>query len=759
MTNIKKSSIFHGNDTLVTYAIAYHRIITDYNNKPVDFEFLDLNAPTDLITGLKREDVVGKRMLHLTARLDDGINWIEFFGTVALSGQPGVLEHYSKATNQWYLVHANSLKNGYITSAIFNITSIKRREIDLVKKNELLGQSNKQCLVSIERLTEQLGDKNNNNLSLELNHKRYQCLVEDSNDIIYSCGLNGIITSVNHRFCEVVRQSEEEIIGRNMSVFFHFENSKISWNKILIEVIISNKTCSAEYEFLMKSGVPQYHQVTLSPISDKNSKVIEIIVTLRDTSHLKQNEKKMIALAYHDPLTGLPNRNLFLDRLNTSISTARRTETKVAVVLVDIDNYKMINKTFGYDVGNIMIKEISEKLVSCMRDYDTVARLSGEKFLLLFQNINHFNELFAIIDRIRNVLGEPYSTKINPIMITASLGISVFPDDGDKAEDILVNVDKAMYKAKEQGKNCYTFYNDNVKIELERKNKLGVMLKGAIDNREFVLHYQPQYEARTRRLRGFEALIRWNNPDVGLVMPLEFIPLAEENDLMIGIGNWVIDSACEMCSKINDDYGHDIKVSVNVSASQLRHKGFNNIIQQAILHSGINPSNLELEITERIFLENFDKVVKILKKLKSDGVRITLANFGAGNISLSQLKKIPINMVKLDKEFINEIDKSNPHVPLAESIISLVHKLNIEMLASGVENKEQFDYLIKGKCDNIQGYFFEEPVPEDLIGEIMSKGILENEVLSHMIQKAGLTYEDYLKQKTRQVGNKWDKKY
>ena len=393
-----------------------------------------------------------------------------------------------------------------------------------------------------------------------------------------------------------------------------------------------------------------------------------------------------------------------------------------------------------------------------MRDYDTVARLSEDKFLLLFQNIRHINELFPIIDRINAVLGVTYNVNGNSINITASIGISVFPDDGVNAEDILINVDEAMYKAKELGKNCYHFFNYSMKEGLDRKIKLETMLKNAITNNEFVLHYQPQYEARTRRLRGFEALIRWNNPEVGLVMPKEFIPFAEETALIVPIGKWVIDTACKVCNKINNSYGLNLNMAVNISAIQLKQTDFKELVINAIANSGIEASNLELEVTESCFIDNFDNVVSVLKVLQDEGIRITLTDFGTGNLALGQLKKMPINMVKLDKEFIDEIDPSNPQGALTESIISLVHKLNIEMLAGGVENKEQFDYLIKGKCDNIQGYFFEEPVPEEMIEGIISKGILENEALSRMIQKAGLTYEGFVRQKMQSIGKKWDTK-
>ena len=735
-------------------AYAYHRIITDLNNKPIDYEFIEINPAYELMTGLKQEDIVGRRIMEIEPGIvKDDVNWLEFYGNVALSGHPAVIEHYSKPSNQWFLVYANSTKKGYFAAHFIDVTTLKQREFVLAKKNNLLVKAYEQTAASEKKLRKQLEEIRNNK---ELNQNRYRGIVEDSNDIIYSCGLNGIITSVNKSFCKIAAKTAEEIIGKNISQFLHFENTDMTWNNILFKGVITS-TSLAEYGFKLLDGSIRHYQITLSPIFDVHKKIIEVIGINHDITSLKQNEQKMMVLAYRDSLTNLPNKNLFLDRLNTSISTYRRTGTKAAVVLVDLDDFKKINNSLGYSIGDKILVEAAKKLVSCMRDYDTVARVGEDKFLLLFQNIRHNNELFPIINRIKAVLGESYNVDGNPMNITASLGISVFPDDGVNSEDILINVDKAMYKSKELGKNCYYFFNDSIKEELERKIKLETMLNNAISNHEFVLHYQPQYEARTRRLRGFEALIRWNNPEVGLVMPMEFIPFAEETGLIVPIGSWVINTACKVCYKLNNAYGLNLNMSVNISPIQIKQKDFYEIISNSINNSGIEVSNLELEVPESVF-DDLDNVLSVLKVLKDDGIRITLTDFGTGKLSISDLKKLPINMVKLDKEFIHEIDQTRPQDALAESIISLVHKLDIELIAGGVENKKQFDYLIKGKCDNIQGYFFEEPVPEEMMEGIINKGILENEALSRVIQKAGLTYESFVRQEMQRIGKKWDTK-
>ena len=735
-------------------AYAYHRILTDSNNKPIDYEFIEINPAYELMIGLKRKDILGRRIMEIEPGiLKDDVNWLEFYGNVALSGYPAVIEHYSKPSNQWFLVHANSTQLGFFSAHFIDVTILKLKEVGLVKKNNLLVKAHEQSAITEKKLRKQLEEIRNNQ---ELTKNRYQSIVEDSNDIIYSCGLDGIIISVNKSFCKIVAKTATEIIGRNISQFLHFEHTDMTWNNVFLKGVVTSTTVS-EYAFKMRDGSIRHYHITLSPIFDVHKKIIEVIGTNHDITTLKQNEQKMMVLAYRDSLTNLPNKNLFQDRLNTSISTSRRTATKVAVVLVDLDNFKKINNSLGYSIGDKILVETAKKLVSCMRDYDTVARVGEDNFLLLFQNIRHTNELFPIINRLNTILGEPYNVDGNLMNITGSLGISVYSDDGVNSEDILMNADKAMYKAKELGKNCYYFFNDSIKEGLERKIKLETMLNNAISNHEFELHYQPQYEAKTKRLRGFEALIRWNNPEVGLVMPMEFIPFAEETGLIVPIGNWVIDTACKVCQKLNKAYGLNLNMSVNISPIQIKQKDFYEVISNSIINSGIEVSNLELEVPESVF-NDFDNVLGLMKMLKDDGIRITLTDFGTGKLSISDLKKLPINMVKLDKEFIHEIDQPRSQDALAESIISLVHKLNIELIAGGVENKKQFDYLIKGKCDNIQGYFFEEPVPEEMIAGIINKGILENEALSRVIQKAGLTYEGFVRQEMQKIGRKWDTK-
>ena len=750
------------NDLYGPYAC--YKIISGADQKPEDCEFLEVNPAFERMTGLKKGDLAGKRLLEFFPEIGaNGENWLEIFGRVAMNGKREVFEYHAKPFNKWFLVQVNSVKKGFfstyyadITALYTDITALKKREAALTRTNNQLALACEQAVISENKLQKQL-DEFRKNLDLERN--RYWTIVEESNDMIYCCTISGQLTSANKSFCRAVDKPAAEIIGKNIADFLQFEDAGIAWNNFLLKGVIES-TRQAEHTFIATDGSRQYHQVTLAPIFDVHQQIIEVVVTSHDITAIKQNEQKIMIRAYRDPLTDLPNRNLFFDRLCTSIATHRRTGAKGAVILVDLDEFIKHKNTLGNEAANKIIIETAKKLVSCMRDYDTVAR-SGENddsFLLLFQNIRHNNELFPIINRIKASLDKPFVIDDKTqVSITASLGISVFPDDGTKPEEILVNVDKAMYMAKELGRNRYHFYNDGLKEELERKTKLEAMLNNAIANQEFELYYQPQYEARTRKLRGFEALLRWNNPEVGLVMPMEFIPPAEETGMIVPIGAWVIDTACRLCNKVNKTFDLNLTVSVNISPVQLKKRGFYESVIRSVREAGLEMSNLELEITESAFSEK-DNINNVLQLLKEEGVQITLTDFGTGNLSLSDLKRLPVNMVKLGKEFVHEIDHSDHQDVLADSIISLMHKMDIKLIASGVENIKQLDYLLRGECDNIQGYFFEEPVPETMIEDFIRKGGLEKETLSRVLQMAGPTYEGFVKREIVRIGKMWDSK-
>ena len=501
---------------------------------------------------------------------------------------------------------------------------------------------------------------------------------------------------------------EDKIIGKKMNEII-CDSGNIDWERDLKKVVNFGETLILENKF----GEDTIFNVTLSPIFDMRNKVVGVTGTNRNVTEAKKSEQIIRRMAYYDNLTNLPNRVFFFDELENEIAVAKNNCTKLVILFLDMDNFKRVNDSLGHGFGDELLKEASKRLHSCMRENDIVARISGDEFSVLLKNVGNINEALPILDIISSAFYEAFHIGNSSINMTSSIGVSVFPDDGELPEELIRSADIAMYKAKELGKNRYEFFNIHMKNELLRKLNMEVMLRKAITEEEFILYYQPQFDAKTEKLRGLEALIRWNNPELGFLNPLEFISIAEETGLIGAIGDWVINTACSFGKKINDKYGSNIIIAVNISPIQLKLSDFYTGVIEAINKTGINPSNLELEVTENIFIDNFEFALDLLNSFKEYGVRISLDDFGTGYSSLSYLKKLPIDLLKIDKSFIDEINILNPKNDFIESIISLIHKLDIKALAEGVENKFQKEYLEKVDIDSIQGFYFSKPLPED----------------------------------------------
>ncbi len=616
----------------------------------------------------------------------------------------GEIRHLHSVAETEYDVQGKFLR---VVGVIQDITERKIDEISLKNNNEELNALYEELTASEEELRQQLDEILESKELLELSEEKYKTMINNSHNIIYSCNTDGVFIAVNNKFCEFTKIPENEIIGRKLSEI-PFYNSNIELEKNIEKVVTTGEILKFENKY----SEDAIFTVTLSPIFDIKNKVIGVTGTNHNITEAKKSEQTIRRMAYYDSLTNLPNRVFFFDELEKEIYVARKNRTKLYVLFLDMDNFKRVNDSLGHVFGDELLKEASRRLIACMRPGDTVARISGDEFSILIKNIENTNEIVPIIDDILNVFYKTFHILNSSVNMTSSIGISVFPDNGKSPEDLIRSSDIAMYKAKELGKNKSQFFNVHMKNELIKKLNIETMLRKAIKNQEFVLYYQPQFDAKTKKLRGLEALIRWNNPELGFLSPLEFISIAEETGLISEIGDWVLNTACAYGKKINDTYGNNITVAVNISPIQLKLTNFYDSVINAINKSGINPSNLELEVTENILIDNFEFSLKIFNDLKKYGVSISLDDFGTGYSSLSYLKKLPIDLLKIDKSFIDEINILNPKNDFIESIISLIHNLNIEALAEGVEDKFQYDYLASAGIDNIQGFYLGKPLPE-----------------------------------------------
>src|SRR5438105_12668941 len=427
----------------------------------------------------------------------------------------------------------------------------------------------------------------------------------------------------------------------------------------------------------------------------------------REASELATVE--MEHLAYHDALTGLPNRPLFMDRLIMSVAQASRSNQKLAVFFLDLDRFKDINDSLGHSTGDGLLKAVAERIHRCIREGDTVARLGGDEFTLLIPRIDHVEDAAKIAQKIIETLKIPFSILDHELFVTTSVGISVYPDDGTDPETLVRNADTAMYRAKDQGRDNYQLYTPAMNARALERLALENMLRKALSHRELVLYYQPVADMKTKNVVGVEALIRWRHPERGLISPAHFIPVAETSVLLIPVGDWVLRTPCMQTKLWHKRIDPELTVAVNLSARQFQQPNFTEQIAEVLEETGLAPRHLELEITESSAMQNAENTIYTLRELKALGVRIAMDDFGTGYSSLSYLKRYPIDTLKLDQSFVRDITTDPSDAAIATAVIAMAHSLDLRVIGEGVETEEQFAFLLKQKCDYIQGYLFSPP--------------------------------------------------
>ena len=424
----------------------------------------------------------------------------------------------------------------------------------------------------------------------------------------------------------------------------------------------------------------------------------------------KVDDIKIHKQAHYDDLTGLTNKALFHDRLDQAIHNAERKDEVLAVLFIDLDNFKYVNDSMGHSIGDKLLKIIGNKLIESTRKSDTVSRWGGDEFTILLPNIKRLSGIYKLCDRILNTHLNNIIIEGQELHITASIGVSLFPQDGINPDMLIKNADAAMYKSKELGKNQFHLYKPDINEEVMERLNVETNLFRAIKNEEFQIVYQPQLSLKSNKIVGFEALVRWNQPDMGVLAPYKFIPIAEETNLIIPLGEWIIKKVCEQ-AKLWHDKGYHLKAGINISAKQFNQDKLVQIIQSTINETSIKPSLIELELTESIIMKNVNRTLKICKELKKMGVSISVDDFGTGYSSLSYLKDFPIDKLKIDQSFISNLaDHDGDDAKIANLVIDLGHKLGLEVVAEGVETQNQIDFLRKYACDEIQGFILSKPL-------------------------------------------------
>ncbi|MET0076271.1 MAG: EAL domain-containing protein, partial [Candidatus Thiodiazotropha lotti] len=489
--------------------------------------------------------------------------------------------------------------------------------------------------------------------------------------------------------------------------------------KIVLQTRLPTKVV---HNHVSEFGTQRKYEVSVSPLFDDDGEIMGVIESSHDiTDHLelldelKERQLSYAHLAQHDALTGLPNRLLFADRLSQAIHVAHRNESMLAVLFIDLDRFKEVNDSFNHATGDAVLKEVAERFQSLFREDDTIARMGGDEFTVILTHIKKDSNAALVAKKLLNLFKKPFTIQNHKLYLTASIGISLYPDHGDSVDELVRNADTAMYRAKEEGRNTFQYYTLELTARAFERVFLASSLHNAISQNELILHYQPQIELITKEICGVEALVRWQNRDLGLLTPDKFIPLAEESEVIDEMGAWIMKEACQQMKAWQDSgiLRSDMTISVNLSGKQFDHNNLLEEIEQTLTATGLSPDCLELEITETTMMRSTSVTSETLRKLRKLGVKVAVDDFGTGYSSLNYLKQLPITRLKIDKTFISDIPDDLNDVAISKAIIAMANNLLLDVLAEGIETGEQHQFLIQQGCRVGQGYLFARPMPSD----------------------------------------------
>jgi len=519
-------------------------------------------------------------------------------------------------------------------------------------------------------------------------------------------------------------------------------------NAVVQDLLGSGLQASADHRIVLPGGAVRFVNEQAELDRDPEGRPWRVTGTVQDITERKRSEEQIRDLAYYDSLTHLPNRLLFTERLRFTLSNGRRQKKMSAVLFLDLDQFKRINDTLGHSEGDLLLKEVAERLRSCLRASDgmarvegpddcAVARLGGDEFLIALSEITRGEDAAKVARRILDLLKAPFRLVEHEVFITGSIGISLFPTDGPDVDTLLKNADTAMYHAKDSGRNNYQFYDASMNTSAFLRLSLESSLRRGLEREELILHYQPQIEVTTGHLVGVEALIRWRHPDLGLVSPAEFIPVAEETGLIIQIGEWVLQRAFRQSRDWLDLGYPPLRMGVNVSAHQVRQKILVDAVDAALQTSRIDPRSVELEITESVLMRNAEETREVLDQMKARGIRIAIDDFGVGYSSLSYLRRLPIDTLKIDRSFIHEIATHPQDAGIVSAIVAMARSLRLATTAEGVETPQQCEFLLQQGCSVMQGYLFGKPVPPEELAPMLARGRLDRETIALALSAAG----------------------
>ncbi|AIY06246.1 diguanylate cyclase [Planococcus sp. PAMC 21323] len=690
---IRKVQILVGTILITSGFIAMHYIgITSMQTQAMmqyNFSLLGISATIALISS------VLIMYFLLNVRNHKGFYWMKTAGAILIAIAISSMHYIGMAAVQFKTPNSSisttfySLNNHYVAYIVGIIM----------------------VLILLVAILSLYGDNKVKLLAEEYN-RQFDSLIETATDGIVVTNDKGIITQWNYGAETLFGYQKSEIMNQHVQTILP-DAQPSSCRKELASMVGKIR----EFKGFKKDG--NHFPVELStgywetPRGDYHSFII------RDITSRKNNEEKISNLVYLDSLTGLPNRRLYNNRLESTIDQAINNNTVLSVLYLDLDQFKLVNDMYGHQTGDQLLKEVSQRIISCMDKADTLARLGGDEFILLLPNSN-YTKAEALARNILDVLNHAFLLKNEEVFITPSIGASLFPTDGTDSETLIKNADIAMYRVKEEGKNNFQFFTSEMNDLISRKSKIAISIRKGLELGEFSVHYQPQIDIETEKIIGVEALVRWNHAKLGPISPGEFIPIAEENGMILHIGEFVLRTACQQTKDWQDAGVEHFRVAVNISAKQFSQGNISEVITSALEDANLAPEYLELELTESM-IQGATSAISKMQDLKAMGIHLSIDDFGTGYSSLSYLKLFPIDSLKIDQYFTRNINKDPKDAALVDTIIQMARNLGLNVIAEGVETIEQLTYLKAKRCHQAQGYYFQKPLLPEKIKELYMK--------------------------------------
>jgi diguanylate cyclase (GGDEF)-like protein/PAS domain S-box-containing protein len=550
-----------------------------------------------------------------------------------------------------------------------------------------------------------------------------QVTLSSIGDAVITTDRDAKITYLNPIAQSMTGWSNDEAVGMPLPLVFRVieASTGLPTRDPVLVALAQNRIVGLATDSLLinRHGAQTAVEDSAAPIHDRDGQIIGAVLIFRDVSETRAMALRMAHLAQHDALTDLPNRVLLRDRIEQSTALARRHQHRCALLFIDLDHFKLVNDSLGHSAADYILVEVGRRLREAVRESDTVSRQGGDEFVVLLGEVAHPNDAAHVATKILRSCAPPFMIDGQELIIGASVGIAVFPDDGPDVDALLRNADAAMYHAKQQGRNNFQFYSPGMNVRARERLTLKSELRRALSNGEFTLHYQPRVDVHTQAILGCEALIRWCHPDRGLVGPNEFIPAIEENGLIVPIGQWVMRAACRQLRDWRLAGASIVPVSINVSAAQFRRIDFYADLYQALVETHIEPQFLEIELTESTVMHDADATARVLHDLKNLGIRVSIDDFGTGYSSLSQLRRFPIDTLKIDQSFVQDLTTDPDDAAITGAIVNMAKSLRQQVVAEGVETIEQLNFLRALGCDQAQGYFFYRPLPAEAFSQLL----------------------------------------